>query len=530
MKTFRTIRNKLLGVVLLTAFCVLFVAGGTILIFDINNYRAASINDMNTQIELLAFSTAPALQFSDENVAGQNLNLLRTRPLIRAAAVYNARGNLFASYVRENADFVFPVLPGDEGVSIDDSNLVIFRRIIENDEILGTAFIHSDYPINERVLNLIGILGIVAIGAMLVAFFLTMWLQSVITKPIHSIVEIANNVVSTKEYTQRAKKISEDEVGVLVDAFNEMLDEIENRTKALQISNQDLEQEIAERKRVRVEILRLNEELERKVLERTEQLQEINQELESFCYSVSHDLRGPLRSISGFSQALLEELPAKLPGECNRYLDKISAATIRMGQLIEDLLNLSRVSRGELARQDVDFSAMANGVILDLQNEAKNKKKEVSVSVWDGIKVNADPKLLRIVLENLLTNAWKFTSKVDNPIVEVGSMRDGEREVLFVRDNGAGFDMKYADKLFGAFQRLHGMDEYPGTGIGLATVHRVIRRHGGRVWCDSSVGNGAVFFFTLQHDKGINKSGNEDNAERDVGSGVKKMNPKLRSV
>ena len=528
MKAFRTIRNKLLGVVLLTTFCALFVAGGIILFYDINTYRAASINDMNTQIELLAFSTAPALQFSDENVARQNLNLLRTRPLISAAAIYNSRGNLFASYVRENEDFAFPVLPGDEGVRIENSGLIIFRRIIENDEILGTAFIRSDYPVNERILNLVGILGIVALGAMLVAVFISMWLQSVITKPIHSIVEIAHNVISTKEYSQRAKKISEDEVGVLVDAFNKMLVEIENRTKALEITNQELELEVAERKRARVEILRLNEELEQKVLERTEQLQEINQELESFCYSVSHDLRGPLRSISGFSQALKEELPGDLPGESKRYFDKISAATIRMGQLIEDLLNLSRVSRGDLVRQDVDFSAMAQSVIHELQVE--KTETVVDYSIWDGINVNADPKLLRIVLENLLSNAWKFTSKVENPRVEVGSMRDGDREVLFVRDNGAGFDMKYAGKLFSAFQRLHGMDEYPGTGIGLATVHRVIRRHGGRVWCDSTIGKGAVFFFTLHHDVSEIRPGNKDNEKSRTSSPVKNRKPKLRSV
>lgn len=513
---------------MLTTFCALFVAGGIILIYDINTYRAASINDMDTQIELLAFSTAPALQFSDENVAGQNLNLLRTRPLIRAAAIYNARGNLFASYIRENEDVVFPVLPGDEGVTIENSSLIIFRRIIENDEILGTAYIRSDYPMNERILNLVGILGIVALGAMLVAVFVSMWLQSVITNPIHSIVEIAHDVVSTKKYSQRADKISEDEVGVLVDAFNEMLTEIENRTKALEISNQELEQEVTERKRVREEILRLNEELEQKVFERTEQLQEINQELESFCYSVSHDLRGPLRSISGFSQALKEELPEDLPGESNRYFDKITAATIRMGQLIEDLLNLSRVSRADLVRQDVDFSAMAHTVIHDLRVE--EEETAVNYSIWDGITVNADPKLLRIVLENLLSNAWKFTSKVESPKIEVGSMRDGDREVLFVRDNGAGFDMKYAGKLFGAFQRLHGMDEYPGTGIGLATVHRVIRRHGGRVWCDSAVGKGAAFFFTLHHDVSEIRPGNKNDERRRASSPVKKGKPKLRSV
>jgi signal transduction histidine kinase len=303
-------------------------------------------------------------------------------------------------------------------------------------------------------------------------------------------------VSARKDYSQRAKKLTEDEVGALVEDFNAMLDEIEARTRQLEVSNRELEQEVAERKRAREEVLKLNEDLEEKVQLRTQQLQVTNQELESFCYSVSHDLRGPLRSINGFSQALVEELPRELPGEARRYLDKILAATQRMGQLIEDLLNLSRVSRGELVRQDINLSEMATEVIHELQ--AREPDYKVDVSVWDGITVNGDPKLLRIVLENLLGNAWKFSSKQPDPRVEVGSMVDGKREICYVRDNGAGFDMAYADKLFGAFQRLHGMNEFPGTGIGLATVQRIINRHGGRIWFNSSPGNGAVFYFTLK--------------------------------
>ncbi|HTQ99386.1 MAG TPA: ATP-binding protein, partial [Candidatus Acidoferrum sp.] len=243
-------------------------------------------------------------------------------------------------------------------------------------------------------------------------------------------------------------------------------------------------------------IEKLNTELETKVMERTQQLQATNHELESFCYSVSHDLRGPLRSISGFSQALVEELPSELPGDSRRYLDKIAAATTRMGQLIEDLLNLSRVSRGELKRQQTDLSAMARDVIAELQN--LNPGHKVEVSLWDNIVVDADPKLLRIVMDNLLSNAWKFSSKQPHPMIAVGVMDDGEQEICFVRDNGTGFDMKYADKLFGAFQRLHAMHEFPGTGVGLATVQRIVNRHGGRVWFNAALGKGATFYFTLK--------------------------------
>jgi light-regulated signal transduction histidine kinase (bacteriophytochrome) len=290
-----------------------------------------------------------------------------------------------------------------------------------------------------------------------------------------------------------------------VDAFNDMLDEIANRTSALESSNRELGQEVAERMRAREEVLKLNDELEYKVMERTQQLQLSNQELETFCYSVSHDLRGPLRAISGFSQALREELPAELPGDARRYFDKIIAATHRMGQLIEDLLNLSRVSRVGLVRQAVNCSELATEILTDLKQQ--NPAHRVHTEVWSDMVVNADHKLLRIVFENLLGNAWKFSSKQANPRIEVGTMRDGNHEVYFVRDNGAGFDMKYADKLFGPFQRLHAMNEYPGTGIGLATVQRVIHRHGGRIWFDSKAGHGAVFYFTLDADFNMSERG-----------------------
>lgn len=501
MKTvtnFRSIRGKLLLLVLLTTLCAMFVAGAAILAYDIGAFREARITDMNIQTELLAYSTAPALQFQDTDVAAENLELLQIRPTIREAAIYNASGSLFASYVRSGVEPAFPVLPDAEGVNIEGDSLIIFKRIVENNEILGTAYMRSDYLLTERILYFVGILFTVALIAMAVSMLLSLRLQAMITKPLLAIVEIAHSVTSSRDYSQRAEKLSDDEVGTLVDAFNEMLDEIGASTEALRTSNAELELEIIERRRAREEVLQLNEELEQKVQKRTQQLLVTNQELESFCYSVSHDLRGPLRSISGFSQALLEELPPELPGQAQRYFDKITAATLRMGQLIEDLLNLSRVSRGELVRQEVNYTAMAEEVIQDLQQ--REPGRTVTVSIWEGIVVDADPKLLKIVLENLLGNAWKFTAHADSAKIETGVMLDGERQIYYVRDNGAGFDMTYADKLFGAFQRLHAMNEYPGTGIGLATVQRIVHRHGGRIWFNASPGHGAVFYFTLSHE------------------------------
>jgi signal transduction histidine kinase len=498
MKILGSIRNKLLLIVLVTTVSALAVAGAIFLVYDVNSYRSLRLSDMQTQLQLFAASSIPALQFEDEMVAAENLALLRFRPSVRAAAIYDARGRLFARYLRENTEHEFPLLPGEDGFEQDFHLLTISNRIISDDEILGTAYVVTDFPLLERILRYLGVLGLVAIGALGISALVALQLRSLITRPVLSIVGIAREVVATRQYARRAEKISEDETGTLVDAFNDMLAVIEQRTQAMEIANRKLEAESAEHDRARERIMELNSELEEKVLERTQQLQATNQELESFCYSVSHDLRGPLRSISGFTQALIEELPKELPGDSRRYLDKVLAATKRMGQLIDDLLNLSRVSRGELVRSKVDLTDMARDVIKDLQ--AREPDYRPDVSVWQGMAADADPKLLRIVFENLLGNAWKFSSKKENPRIVVGVMKEGTREVYFVRDNGAGFDMKFADKLFGAFQRLHGMHEFPGTGIGLATVQRILNRHGGRIWFDSAPDNGASFYFTLNYE------------------------------
>jgi light-regulated signal transduction histidine kinase (bacteriophytochrome) len=220
-----------------------------------------------------------------------------------------------------------------------------------------------------------------------------------------------------------------------------------------------------------------------------------NQELDAFSYSVAHDLRAPLRAIDGFSQALLQDYHEQIPQDGKLYLERIRAGTVRMALLIEDLLNLARVSRHEIAYTEVDLSALAKQLASQLQVSTNGRTAHFSIT--PGMWVTGDRSLLGIALENLLGNAWKFTSKQPEAKIEFG-IQNGERErVFFVRDNGPGFDMKYADKLFGVFQRLHRDSEFPGTGVGLATVQRIIHRHGGRIWADAAVGKGATFFFVL---------------------------------
>ena len=267
------------------------------------------------------------------------------------------------------------------------------------------------------------------------------------------------------------------------------------------ISYVAVKRDVTEGMRAQEEIRQLNEELEQRVADRTAQLQAANKELEAFSYSVSHDLRAPLRHINGFSQALLEDYADQLDTDGKSYLQQVRNASQEMAQLIDDVLQLARVTRSEMHREEVSLSDLARAVVADLQKT--NNRRTVTVNIEDGLYTRGDKHLLRIVLMNLLGNAWKFTSKEESAKITFGCERSNGEVAYFVRDNGAGFDMSYVNKLFGAFQRLHTAGEFEGTGIGLATVQRIVTRHGGRVWAEGKLNEGATFYFALPNFKEI---------------------------
>ena len=272
-----------------------------------------------------------------------------------------------------------------------------------------------------------------------------------------------------------------DEIGALGREFDTMAETIQSHVRRLELTQ--------------AEISALNAELETRVRQRTAELEASNRELEAFNYSVSHDLRAPLRAIDGFSQALLEDYAAKLDEEGRDYLDRVKAAANRMGELIDSLLTLSRLSRCEMEVQRVDLSAITTEVVEALREGQPDRAVEIAIQ--PDVTGQCDPVLIRSVLENLLGNAWKFTGRTEGAHIEFGTTHVDGVNAYYVRDNGAGFDMAYKNKLFSAFQRLHGQADFPGVGVGLATVSRIIWRHGGRVWADGTPGEGATFYFTL---------------------------------
>jgi len=470
------IRWKLIAIILVVTLLGLMVVFTGMTISNRIMFERRLANDMVVLAEIVSDNSQAALSFNDPEVAKKILAALRANRQIVRAILYDNKGKRFASYERDVVrEMPLPVTSQEPGGKFLGGRFAVARDVMLEQRKLGHLYLETDLSAWSKSLRNFSyvflLLGLLSVG---LTFVLAVFLQRIVTKPITHLAETAREISRRGDYRIRAKKLTEDETGVLVDGFNGMLAEIQRRD---------------------AELLEAQSHLEQRVAERTAQLQALNRELETFSYSVSHDLRAPLRSIHGFSQAVLEDYSDRLDNVGRGYLDRVCSAAQRMGQLIDDLLQLSRVTRAEPALQEVDLSGTVAAIAQDLRE--REPRRPVEFIIEPGIRVQADPRLLRIALENLLENAWKFTSRKPSARIEFGVDFSKDEPVYFLRDNGAGFDMAFADKLFSPFQRLHSPADFPGTGIGLANVQRVIQKHGGLLWAEAAVDKGATFYFTL---------------------------------
>jgi signal transduction histidine kinase len=437
------------------------------------------VQDLSIQAQIVGLNSVASVLFDDTRSAESTLSALRAAPAIRSAAIYRLDGRLFAAYPRDPSRIPsllnVPTAPA-QTYWFQDGELTVVHPIEANGKTAAAVYLRSDLrQMDQRLQSYAEIGGAVLIVSLAAALLISWMSQRTISEPVVHLAETARIVSQEKNYAVRAKPAGgRDEIALLTDSFNEMLSQIQQRDAALQTARDQLEQ---------------------RVQQRTAELTAANNELEAFSYSVSHDLRAPLRSIDGFSQALLEDYADKLDSEGQGHLKRVRAASQRMSLLIDDLLNLSRLSRSAMRREMVDLSAIARAVAQEVSRS--NPARQVEFVIHKGLSAEGDPGLLRVVMENLLGNAWKYTSSHQCARIEFGAIPDNGTRSFFVRDDGAGFDPRYAGRLFGAFQRLHAANEFPGTGIGLATVQRIINRHGGKVWAEGAVGMGATFYFSL---------------------------------
>ncbi|MGH6989456.1 MAG: sensor histidine kinase [Stellaceae bacterium] len=467
------IRWKLVAVTLLTGIIAQSFAGAILAAYDSHEFHQRKTREISAEAAILAGSVTASLAFSDNHAADGYLAALKANPEIAAAAVYDAKGRLFARYLRRDRDAApVPAASGPIGQSFHDNQLAVVVPVIQNGDRLGTVYLRATTaPMIWRLFSYIGILLLAALGSLAVAVPIALRLNAEIANPIRRIAAAATRIAKGDLMTDLAAPPRRDEIGRLAEAFVQMVASLREMTG----------------------------ELEQRVRQRTAQLEVANKELEAFSYSVSHDLRAPLRAIDGFARILEEDYADRLDDEGRRLMSVVRNNSRKMGTLIDDLLAFSRIGRQSIRRAPIDMTVLAQEAWTEIKDDHLDYG---ATFVLDALPpAEGDPTLLRQVWTNLLSNAAKYSSQQAAPRIVVGAA-EIEREIVYrVEDNGAGFDMKYYSKLFGVFQRLHSAAQYPGTGVGLAIVQRIGLRHGGRVWGEGEIGRGARFYFSLPKPK-----------------------------
>lgn len=487
MKRFRnlSISRKLILAFLLASILPLLIAVALVLAYELAGQRARIISNLITQAEMIAVSTRATLEFEDPKSAQETLATLATRPEIHSACLYTSDGAVFATYIRgDDGSFKFPSV-GEAGHRILGDNLDLFYPIGSGADLVGHVFLRVDMRIlRARLPNYFAIVGSVVIGLMAVCYWMSRALEKFISGPILSLAETSQIVQETRNYSIRAQKHGDDEIGQLTESFNQMVGGIEEGTNRLLLSNERLQAEVIERERAEGEIKLHSLELEA-----------TNKELEAFSYTISHDLRAPLRAVDGYIRMLQEDYAKQLDAEANRLIAVVSSEARRMGQLIDDLLAFVRLGRQQMHTTVIDMTSLARETFGSVAGANSTLPHRFELQPLPPAQGNLA--MLRQVFLNLISNAVKFSRHRQTPVIEVGGWSHEGLMTFFVKDNGVGFDDKYIHKLFNVFQRLHTEEEFEGTGVGLAIVQRVIHRHGGKVWAEGKPNQGATFYFTL---------------------------------
>lgn len=583
-----------------SAFSIILVFAG-FYIYEKITYRQMLVDDITTTGDIIAENINAALAFQNSNDAMRVLNSLSSQPHIIAAAVYDINGELFVKYTKENMNVIFPEKAAPESYMFENDALIAYNPILL-DQKIGTIYLKMDLiGQEERFNSYIQIAALVLISSLLITYLLALFLEKNLSAPVINLTNTIQNVSEKQDYSLRARKMTNDEIGFLADSFNNMLSEMQENYYNLKQTNTALQQaekryrttldnmmegcqiinfnyrftyindaalkqihrsrsdlightimeiypgiekseffiqlkkcmdersthyiendfafldgssgwfqyalepvpegvfilstDITKEKKLNSELIKHKEHLEDIVAERTAELEAANKELESFSYSVSHDLRAPLRHINGFTDILLKRIRNNLNEKDLHFFEHITDSTQKMGILIDELLVFSRMGRTEMKRQKIDLNKLISDTIANLNHDIEGRNIEWKIEKLPEVK--ADPTMLQLVYQNLIGNALKYTRDRDIVEISIGSKKSENEYIFFIKDNGVGFDMKYKDKLFGVFQRLHHANEFEGTGIGLANVHRIITRHGGKTWADAEINKGATFFFSL---------------------------------